>query len=315
MTDRTSLFEGIARGEHAEVEAINAFCFDPREFFVVLQAVDDHEETRASVLLRVPTKAPESYQVLDEFTVKTVGYWSGGPGTHYVQASGRVLRCLKDGAPSYHGFADYETSLMNITGAGRDGVVIYGDAGLVLVFDGTDLRVLETGTDEDLFCMQVQDNGQVVAAGDFGTYLTGDLNRLSLTELGIGDRIQCIRANDDGSVVMARGEGRSLRLYQEEITHFDEHEGDWRSIVSFQGRELWGDDQTGVFLRKDTSFVPVFETEYAFTMNATETLLTINAAGWIYIFNGSEMAAFEINAVPGNLIASFTPDFDLNWPS
>jgi hypothetical protein len=307
-------FQSLLQDEDSEVEAINAFCFSDEHFYVLLQ-VTNEKGPRASALLRVPSNAPEDFEILDEHDRKTVAYWSPGPASHFVQASGRELRVVAAGSRTIRSFAAYETSLMHMAGTPEGSVVLYGDGGLALHYRNGAFVPLATGLDANLHAMDVNPAGLAAVGGNFGAFAIGPLGDLATRDLGLGDRILKLRVRRDGSVAIALDASPACELRDDELIPFDEHEAVWCSIQEYRGEEIWGDDAYGVHVRRGTTFLPVLETEYAFDINRSGEILTVNSAFAIRIFSGRGWRSFRVQRDPDAPLVEAALDFDPIWPT
>lgn len=307
-------FANTVADEGTEVEAVNAYCFGDSEFFVVIEAVNDNNGKRGSALLRVPMDAPEKFTILDEFDRRATNYWAHSAEKHFVQASGRHLRHLDNGSLTLHSFASFNTSLMHMAGTSHGDVVLYGDDGMALLFTDANFVALTTGLTKNLHSMDIGRNGIAAVGGNFGAFATGELTDLVPTDLGFGSRITLLNVRNDASISMAVDGDLTRELRDGEITQFDEHGADWCAVTSYDGDEFWGDDEFGVFVLRGSEFIPVFETEYAFNLNAHSNFLVVNSAFAVRIFDGSNWRNFEIRRDPIRPIAETELDFESNWP-
>lgn len=308
------LYRELVDSPDAEIEVINAYSFDDEQFFAVVQAVDDEEETRASILVRVPKHAPEKVEVLDEFDRKTVNYHAADASVHFVQASGRELRVIRDRALSTHSFIDYETSLMHMAGVPQGGVVIYGNDGLALHFRDVAFSRLSTGLTQHLYAMHVNRKGLFASGGNYGAYTMGSADGMTPVDLGLGARIVKLHVREDDSVAIALDGAPACEFLQDELITFNDHPVEWFSICNYDKSELWGDAQFGIYLRQGADFLPVCETGYAFNMNVAGRFLTVNSAFAVRIFDGETWRSFALQSDPDHLFIETELDFEPNWP-
>lgn len=303
----------IAAGD-ADVDAIDAYCFDSSEFYVAMQAVSDEEEISGSALLRVPMDAPQKFELLDEFDRETVNYWAESPKKHFVQASGRYIRQISNGTLSEHRFDPFGKSLMHMSGTIDGTVVVFGDDGIALkLVDGKFARI-NTQLTENLHTMHMNAGGLTAIGGNFGSFAVGQLDNLQPLDTTLGRRIILTHVRDDGSIAISSFDDAAREIRDDELIEYDPHNEDWSCVVEFQGEEFWGDEVYGVFVRRAKEFIPVFETEYAFTMHATESHLLINSSFAVRIFDGSQWRNFEITDDPKEPVVEAELDFEPNWP-
>ncbi|AUH66521.1 hypothetical protein [Paracoccus zhejiangensis] len=307
-------YRNLLRSRGAEVEVMNAYCFDDNEFFAVIQAVNDTTERRASILVRVPKDEPQKFEVLDEFDRKTVDYYAPNANLHFVQASGRHLRVIRDREMSRHSFVSYMTSLMHLAGAPQESVIVYGDEGMALHFKDGTFSPLETGLEEDLHALHVNREGLFAVGGNYGAFAMGSADRLNPIDLGIGSRIVKLHVRDDGSVAIALDGAPACELRGEELITFNDHPAEWFSICTYDDSELWGDSLFGMYLRRGAEFVPMCKTGYAYKMNVAGRNLVVNSAFAVRIFDGASWRTFALQADPDQPFVETELDFEPNWP-
>ena len=307
-------FGEAARGEGAEAQAIDAFCFGDDAFFVVVQATDEEEEIVGSALLRVPMDAPRDFRVLDEFDTAALNYWTPGPELHFVHASGRTLRRVAGGRIEVFPFDQFDTSLMQMVGTNDGTVIVYGDNGLALRLAGDEFVRVGTDLTKNLHAMHMNSRGLAAAGGNFGNFSMGPIGSLQRVDLGIGGRITGLLVREDNSIAIAVKGDAARELREDELRSYDDHDEPWSSIAEFHEFEFWGDNEYGVFLRRADSFVPVFETQYAFRMNGTKSHLAITSSYAVRFFDGAKWRNFEVQTDPDEPLVEAELDFTPNWP-
>lgn len=307
-------FAEAASAADAAVEAIEAYCFSDKELFLAIQATDEDEEITGSALLRVPLESPAKFELLDEFDTATLNYWARDRDTHFLQASGRCLRRVSRGRVSTHPFDHFGTSLMNMTGTSDGTVIVYGDEGVAQKLVDDDFIRVPTNLSKNLHAMHMNAGGMTAAGGNFGAFAIGPIGALQQRDIGVGGRITKLRVREDGSVAIAVKGGAARELRDGQIVTFDAHDEPWSAIAEFRGEELWGDEDYGVFLRRGTTFIPVFETGAAIRMNASASHLVITSSNAVRLFDGERWRSFEVQADPEQPIVAAELDFDPNWP-
>jgi len=300
--------EIFARGA-GYVEVINAFCFSPDFVYVLLEARDEDEELEASALLKVPMSDPMGFSTLDLFDYGSLDYHAEDGETHFVLAQGEFLRLTKNGEFSFHHFVSTEFEMLNLAGIDRNRVMVFGQDGRAYQFQDGAYAQVPTHTDGYLNAMHIPKQGKAYAGGNFGVFLEGSAEALTPVEIGSQDFIQAVHVTSSGLVLLGCDDGMAMTYDGDELVRMEGYPSGFRSVGEFRGVEYWGDDEFGIYARRGQELEPVFETTYAFQINTTQDLMTVNAGYRFYVFNGKDWAAFRVNPDPVKLIERIPLDF------
>lgn len=302
-------FPDILSSDDAYCEVTNAFCFDFDTIFAVLEARSDSRELRACALFNIDLRSDTvAYNVLHEIPTGALDYHAEHPNQHYMLVSPGYIHEISDGDIKYFDEAS-ESLLMYLTRVSSTSIAVFGEEGEIYTFESGRYQRIPSGTEEDLYGIHFPSPNSGFAVGDYGTLLKGTGKRLAPVEIGVGDSLRAVHAKLDGTVLIAGIEGSALVLAGEELVEVSGGEGDFYTVTEFQGMEYWGDDAFGVYTRSNRKLVRKFATRYAFNLNATESILTINGGYDIYIFNGIKWKRIKISSSMDSLITPAALDF------
>lgn len=292
-----------------QCDVTNAFAFQKETIFILINAMSEEEELEGSALLKVNLGADQpTYEVLLEFNSGSLDYYAESASLHYVLASGGYIHRLEGGEYTFHNFAapGFHNRLARLDART---VVVFGEDGAAFRFFDGAYTQMPTQTEETLFGMHFPRPDFGYACGNHGTFLRSDGTSFTPVDLGGAESLRAIRVKADGTVILGCNKGVGLVVQGDELIRVEGNEADFLSVTEFQGMELWGDDDYGVYTRDGTAFVPKFQTGYAFNMNPIGDLLTINAGYDVYIYDGSGWIRLKINPDIENLIERVPLDF------
>ena len=302
-------FPEILSTRDRHIEALNAYSFDKGAAFVLLEAESEREELRASALVKVEISGGEAtYRVLDEFDGGSHDYLGISPNLHYVLASGGYLHQVENGTLTVHPYVT-ESFLPNLARIDDDAIAVFGDDGQAFKFSAGAYAPMPTPTEENLHGMHFPRPDVGFACGHYGTLLRSDGSRFTEVSFDGNESLRAVWGKGDGSVLLGARRGMGLIQRGDETLRIEGHEADFYSVVEFKGVEYWGDDDFGIYTREGDSFVPKFETGYAFKMNVNADLLTITASSDIYIFDGRDWLRLKFNPDMDNLVELLPIDF------
>jgi hypothetical protein len=293
--DKSALLAEMFEGDDVEISMIDAFCFSQDAAFLQIEAVNEDEDTQVSALLKVSLQTPvPTYSVMHAFNMGTSAYYARSPERHYILASGGYLHEVVDGVMTFHQPAS-ENYLQKLAAMDGETIAVFGDEGEVFAFQGGTYRRIVTGTEETIRAMHIKSAGLGVAVGDAGTFLQWNGTALTEVALGVDDRMYAVHIAADGSVLLGCSDGVAMVRSGDKLVRMQAGSADLTSVTEFQGAQYWGDDDHGIYVRKGDKLLPAFNTEYAFTMNATENCLIVNAGSTVYRFDGTTWLGLKLN--------------------
>lgn len=302
-------FLQVLKTEDANVEVTNAFAFTMDTAYAVISANSEDEDLAGAVLVEIDLREERlSYRILHDLNVRALDYLAQGPDRHYVLAMGSYLHEWVSGDFKYYDYPEalYLPYLADIDGKN---LVLFGDEGRIFKFlDGTYER-MSVPTAENLHAAHFLSQNEGYVAGDFGAYLQWNGQESIPLNLNMSAFIKGMHSKTDGTVMLACDDGVGLLVSENEVLDLTTPGSDLLCVTEFKGVEYWGDDDFGVLTREGTELVPKFETGYAFRLNASDNVLTINAGYDIYLFDGNNWIRIEIGEDEDNLISRAELDF------
>ncbi|WP_347266013.1 hypothetical protein [Paracoccus sp. (in: a-proteobacteria)] len=296
--------------EDGECDITNAFCFSKDAVFLLVNARSDDEAIEASVLLRVDLSTdPISYAILHEFDSGSLAYHAETPDLHFILASGGYIHQIRNGEMTFHMFVS-DAYLPNMARYDRESVVVFGENGEAYHFQNGIYRRILTRTDRMLNAMVFPQSGIGFAAGELGTFLAGNGESFSRVDLGGDEAIRALTIKANSEVLLACTAGVGLIVSGDELRRAQGAQSDFYSVVEFGGVEYWGDDEFGMYTRDGGEFHPKFETGYAFNMNVSNGLLTVNAGYSVYIYDGADWINLQLNNNIEKLVERVPLDFE-----
>ena len=303
------ILPGIFEAEDVEFEITNAFCFAKDAVYMVVDARSDAQDTAGSALLKVKLTDAPDYEVLLEFDSRSLDYYAETPDLHFILQAGGYMRKVENGQASFNQFpaAVLFSGLARID---QRSVAVFGERGNVFSFENDAYAPIAMPTDERIYAMHFPrpDNGY--AGGNYGAFLQGGRAGFTPVELGSHEFIKALHAKPDGTVLLACDEGVGLVYANGELIEVEGNSADFYAVNVFKGIEYWGDDDFGVYARENNRFIPKFETGFAFKINTTDELMTINAGYDVYVFDGSDWIRLIINADVDQMIERVELDFE-----
>lgn len=295
--------------DDAYCEVTNVFSFSKDSVFLLINARSEEEELYGSALVKVKLSTTPTYELLHEFNSSTLDYFAEHPDLHYILASGGYIHKVEQSELTVYPFAA-NAFLSGLAKIDKNTVAVFGERGLIFRFQDGTYTQMPTNTEETLHSIHFPRPNHGYAGGNYGAFLEHKDTKFSSVELGNNEFIKAVHVKDDGSVLIGCDEGIGLVLQGDELIRVEGNDADLYSIAEYKGVEYWGDDSFGIYTRSGDQFVPKFETGYAFDINATDTLMTINAGYWVYIFDGSSWIQLQINADRERMIERIPLDFE-----
>lgn len=305
-----STIEEILSEEGAYVEVKNAFAFSMSAVYMVLSAQDANGENEASALLRVDlTHDDAPYEILHRYDFGTLDYLALSETLHVMLVMGGYVHVLDSGEVSRTLYADmdYVPHLSRMDGSTT---AIFGDNGLFYRFRNRTHELVQSGTVETLQAAHFPSADFGYVGGDYGVLLRWDGRGFQPVDLGMSAFIKALHVRHDGVVLIGCDDGIGLVVQDQEIVEIEDHSADFKAVTVFKGTEYWGDDDFGVYSRSGSRLIPRFETGYAFNLNSTEDVLTVNSAYDVYLFNGTDWIRVEVTTRPGRLVERVPLDFE-----
>ena len=301
--------ERIIEEPDADLEVANAYSFSMDRVFVALQARSETLQFSASALLRVEIeKGQVRYQVDQVEAFGVHDFLSINPDLHFTLLSGGYVVEWNNGEITKNGFAS-RTYHNKIRTRDRRTPIIFGKKGEAYeMFEGA-YQKLNTHTQEQLYDMHFLTSESGYACGHYGTVLKWDPDGFSPIDVESTEPFQAVHQKMDGTLLLGGLDGNGLVLKSDEVTLVSGSEGEIHAITVFQGEEYWGDDTFGVFTRRGNEFVPKFETEGAFNLNATADVLTVVIGDVVYLFDGREWIQLHVSPDPNAMIKRVPLDF------
>lgn len=299
----------IFEADDVEFEIINAFCFSRDFVYMLVEARSDELGTAGSALLKVKLTGKPDYEVLLEFDSRSLDYHAEHPELHYILEAGGFMRTLADGQSRFFEFPA-KVMFSGLARIDARSVALFGERGTVFSFDNNAFQQVDVPTEERIYAMHFPSAENGFAGGNYGALLRGSRAGFTPVELGSHEFIKALHAKKDGGILLGCDEGVGLVYANGELIEVEGNSADFYAVNVFQGVEYWGDDDFGVYTRDNTRFVPKFETGFAFKINTTEELMTINAGYDVYIFDGSDWIRLTTNADTDNMIERVELDFE-----
>lgn len=295
--------------DDAYCEVTNAFCFSKDSVFLLINARSEEDDLYGSALVKVKLSATPTYEVLHEFNSSSLDYYAEGPNLHYVLASGGYIHKVENGEVTVYPFAA-NAFLFGLAKMDESAIAVFGERGLAFRFEDGSYTQIPANTEEALYSIHFPQPNLGFAGGNYGAFLKFQGTNFSSVELGNNEFIKAIHVKKGGSVLIGCDDGIGLVVQGEELIGVEGVDADIYSIAEYKGVEYWGDDGFGIYTRSGDQFIPKFETGYAFNINTTSTLMTINAGYWVYIFDGSSWIQLQINADMERMIERIPLDFE-----
>lgn len=302
-------FLEVLAADDANVEVINAFAYTMDTAYAVISANSEEEDLAGAILIKIDlSEKKPTYQVLHDLNVRALDYLAQGPDRHYVLAMGSYLHEWISGDFKYYDYPEalYLPYLADIDGKS---LAVFGDEGRVFRFSSGGYDRMPAPTREDLHAAHFVSPDIGYAAGNYGACLQWNGQEFIPLNLNMSAFIKGMHVKTDGMVMLACDDGVGLLFSENEILDLTTPGSNLLSVTEFKGVEYWGDDSFGVLTRKGSELVPKFETGYAFRLNSSEHVLTINAGYDIYLFDGENWIRIELGEQEENLISRAALDF------
>lgn len=291
-------------------DVTNAFAFTRRAIFILIDASSDRQDRQGSALIRVDLSGSSaSYEVLHEFGSGSHDYHAGSPEMHYILASGGYIHRIQGGELRLFDYAS-EAFLNNLAPVQPGVLAVFGEEGTFYRFDDGDYELVGTDTDEDLASAHFLKPDLGYVCGTYGTLLRWNGRSFSALDIGGSERLNAVRVCEDGQILLAASKGVGLVVRDDEILRLEGPDADLLSVAEFRGQELWGDDDHGIYVREGSVLVPRYATGYAFDMNVSNDLMTINAGYDVYLTDGTDWIRVKINPSVDRLVEIQPLDFD-----
>lgn len=303
------ILPGIFESDDVEFEIVNAFCFSKEAVYMLVEARSDEDGTAGSALLKVKLTEKPDYEVLLETDNRSLDYHAEHPELHYILEAGGFMRTLENGEASFREFPA-RVLFSGLARIDQRSVALFGERGTAFSFDNTTYQQIEIPTDERIYAMHFPSPENGFAGGNYGSLLQGGRAGFVPVELGSHEFIKALHVKKDGNVLLGCDEGVGLVYSNGELVEVEGNSADFYSVNVFQGVEYWGDDDFGVYTRENSRFIPKFETGFAFKINTTDDLMTINAGYDVYIFDGSDWIRLTINPDIERMIERVELDFE-----
>lgn len=290
-------------------EVNNAWAFNMKQVFMYLDMSSDDLDLKRSVLIRVSLNENSAqFEILQSLDFGALDYLAVSPEDHLLLVSGGYIHRIFKGEET---FLDPITDLFlrGIVPMGDGGHLLYGEDGSThLLRDGTSQRLVNPSDEEMLAAHFLRPNKGYVC-GTFGALVMWDGSRFQSIDLGGTEELQAVHSKPDGTVLLGTNDGTGIAYQNDEIIRVEQADGGIESITTFQGEEYWGDDDFGIYVRRNNELVEKFETEGAFQLNSTSAVMTTVVGAEVYMFDGTDWIQLHVSPSIGNLVSRVPLDF------